>query len=126
MSWQGYIDNQLLGTKCVSQAAILGLKGGVWAASSDFTITPQEQSALIKGFDDPSPLQSGGLHVAGRKYFCLQANDRSIYGKSGADGVVLVKTNQAVLVGQYASPIVPGEATKVVEQLADYLLGVGY
>lgn len=43
-----------------------------------------------------------------------------------ADGVVLVKTNQAVLVGQYSSPILPGEATKVVEQLGDYLIGVGY
>ncbi|PWN30162.1 Profilin/allergen [Jaminaea rosea] len=126
MSWQGYIDNQLVGTKSITQAAILGIKGGVWAASPGFTVTPQEQTALVKGFDDPSPLQSGGLHVAGKKYFCLQANDRSIYGKAGADGVVLVKTNQAVLVGQYASPILPGEATKVVEQLGDYLLGVGY
>jgi hypothetical protein len=45
---------------------------------------------------------------------------------SQADGIVLVKTNQAVLVGQYSSPILPGEATKVVENLADYLLGVGY
>lgn len=48
------------------------------------------------------------------------------HARSQADGVVLVKTNQAVLVGQYASPILPGEATKVVEQLGDYLLGVGY
>lgn len=117
MSWQGYIENQLLGTKSISQAAILGLKGGVWAASPGFTVrklllceltrpiddellahnfclysclvkvSPQEQTALIKGFEDPSPLQSGGLHVAGRKYFCLQANDRSIYGKSGVSGV---------------------------------------
>lgn len=86
MSWQGYIDNQLLGTKSVTQAAILGLKGGVWASSSGFTISPQEQTALIKGFDDPSPLQAGGLHVAGKKYFCLQANERSIYGKSGVSG----------------------------------------
>ncbi|CAO1620606.1 unnamed protein product [Jaminaea pallidilutea] len=126
MSWQGYIDNQLLGTGSISQAAILGLKGGVWAASPGFSVSPQEQTALIKGFDDPSPLQSGGLHVAGKKYFVLRADDRSIYGKAGGDGIVLVKTNQAVLVGQYASPIIPGEATKVVEQLADYLLGVGY
>ncbi|CAO1620070.1 unnamed protein product [Sympodiomycopsis kandeliae] len=126
MSWQGYVDNQLLGTKQISQAAILGRKGGVWATSNGFTISPQEQSALISGFDDPSPLQASGLHIAGKKYFTLQANDRSIYGKAGADGVILVKTNQAVLVGQYSSPILPGQATKVVEQLGDYLVGVGY
>lgn len=45
---------------------------------------------------------------------------------SQADGLVIVKTNQAVLVCQYSSPIVPGEATKVVESLADYLIGTGY
>lgn len=83
MSWQGYVDNQLLGTGQISQAAILGLKGGVWAASPGLKITPQEQTALVKGFDDPTPLQSGGLFAGGRKYFCLQANDRSIYGKAG-------------------------------------------
>jgi profilin len=88
MSWQGYIDNQLLGTKSITQAAILGLKGGVWASSPGFNVSPQEQSALTKGFDDPSPLQSGGLHVAGKKYFCLQANDRSIYGKAGVSVIL--------------------------------------
>lgn len=51
-------------------------------------VTPQEQTALVKGFDDPSALQSGGLHVAGKKYFCLQANDRSIYGKAGVSSRV--------------------------------------
>ena len=37
-----------------------------------------------------------------------------------------VKTNQAVLVCVYVAPIVPGEANKVAEGLADYLVSVGY
>lgn len=90
MSWQGYIDNQLIGTKTITQAAILGLKGGVWASSPGFDVSPKEASALISGFDDPSPLQAGGLHIAGKKYFTLQANDRSIYGKSGVSTEVLM------------------------------------
>lgn len=92
MSWQGYVDNQLLGTKSITQAAILGRKGGVWASSAGFNITPQEQTALIGGFDDPSPLQAGGLHIAGKKYFTLQANDRSIYGKAGVSGAAVAST----------------------------------
>jgi len=32
-----------------------------------------------------------------------------------ADGIVCVKTTQAVLVAEYAHPTVPGEATKIVE-----------
>ncbi|CEH17725.1 profilin [Ceraceosorus bombacis] len=126
MSWQGYVDTNLVGTGNVTAAAILGLKGGVWASSAGFTITPQEQQAIVSGFDDPSPLQAGGIHAGGKKYFTLSANPRSIYGKQGAGGIILVKTAQAVLVGQYNSPIVPGQATKVVEGLADYLIQSGF
>ena len=43
-----------------------------------------------------------------------------------ADGLICVKTNQAVLVGHYTSPVLPGQATKEVESLADYLIGQGY
>lgn len=38
MSWQGYVDNNLVGTGHVTQGAIVGLEGGVWAASSGFQV----------------------------------------------------------------------------------------
>lgn len=38
MSWQGYVDTQLVGTGRVSQAAIYGLNGGLWAASPGFSV----------------------------------------------------------------------------------------
>ncbi|KAL4400398.1 profilin, required for normal timing of actin polymerization in response to thermal stress [Malassezia pachydermatis] len=126
MSWQGYVDTNLVGTGKVSQAAILGLKGGVWATSAGFTISPEEQNAIIKGLDDPAPLQASGVYANGKKYLTLQANPRSIYGKAAGDGLCIVRTNQAVLVGAYASPLLPGDANKVVEGLADYLISVGY
>lgn len=43
-----------------------------------------------------------------------------------SDGLCVVKTNQAVLIGAYESPLLPGDANKVVEGLADYLISVGY
>lgn len=39
---------------------------------------------------------------------------------------MIVKTKQAILVAVYEEPTQPGEATKVVESLADYLIGVNY
>ena len=36
MSWQAYVDNNLVGTKNVSHAAIFGQDGGKWAISSSF------------------------------------------------------------------------------------------
>lgn len=39
MSWQDYVDNQLLASQCVSKAAIAGLDGGVWAKSEAFEVS---------------------------------------------------------------------------------------
>lgn len=38
MSWQDYVDNQLLGTKCIAKAAIAGHDGGIWAKSNGFEV----------------------------------------------------------------------------------------
>lgn len=43
-----------------------------------------------------------------------------------ADGCVIVKTKQAILVTVYVPPTQAPEATPVVESLADYLISVGY
>lgn len=40
MSWQTYVDSNLVGTGFVSKAGIYGLNGGgVWAASPGFTVS---------------------------------------------------------------------------------------
>lgn len=38
----------------------------------------------------------------------------------------MVKTVQAVLIAEYVAPLQAPETTKVTEDLADYLIGVGY
>ncbi|CCL99615.1 uncharacterized protein FIBRA_01633 [Fibroporia radiculosa] len=126
MSWQAYVDNNLIGTGKVSKAAILGLAGGVWASSPGYTLSSDEQKAIIASFASPGTAQASGIRLAGQKFFTLQANERSIYGKKAADGCVLVKTKQAVLVTEYVAPLQAPEATPIVESLADYLIGVGY
>lgn len=44
----------------------------------------------------------------------------------GREGVVIVKTTQAMLVTHYPESVQPGAAANTVEQLADYLIKVGY
>ncbi|KAJ3292958.1 profilin, required for normal timing of actin polymerization in response to thermal stress [Borealophlyctis nickersoniae] len=126
MSWQSYVDSNLVGTKKITKAAIHGHDGSLWATSKGFSIAPQEVQTLVKGYTDPSGVRANGLHLGGVKYIVIRADDRSIYGKKGTGGVVTVKTKQAVLIGVYEDPIQPGEATKVVEALADYLISVNY
>ncbi|KAE9393884.1 Profilin/allergen [Gymnopus androsaceus JB14] len=126
MSWQAYVDTNLVGSGKVTQAAICGLAGGVWATSSGFTLAPEEQKALVDAFSHTDVVQASGLRIAGEKYFTLQANPRSIYLKKGPDGAVCVKTTQAVLCCVYKNPIQASEATIVAEGLADYLINAGY
>lgn len=44
----------------------------------------------------------------------------------GKEGIVIVKTTQAILVTHYPEGVQPGNAANTVEGLADYLIGVGY
>ncbi|PBK99871.1 profilin [Armillaria gallica] len=126
MSWQTYVDTNLVGSGRISKAAIIGQQGGVWAASAGYNLSTEEQNAIINGYNDVTKVQASGIRVAGQKFFTLQANPRSIYGKKGADGIVIVKTKQAILVAEYVAPTQAPEATPIVEGLADYLINVGY
>jgi profilin len=44
----------------------------------------------------------------------------------GKEGVVIVKTKQALLITHYPETVQPGVAASTVEKLGDYLTGVGY
>lgn len=126
MSWQAYVDNLLASNK-VDQAALYSRAGdSVWASSANFNVSADEITKISKSFDDPAALQEHGLYVNSQKYFLLRSDDRSIYGKHDDTGVIAVRTKQAILLAHYSPPTVPGEATQVVEAMADYLISVNY
>ncbi|KAI4156091.1 MAG: hypothetical protein LQ341_000066 [Variospora aurantia] len=148
MSWQAYVDTRyevtahdasrsptyaqssLVATGNIDKAAIFNSEGtSAWAASAGFTVAPAEIEAVVTSFADNSDVkkvQSEGFHVAGEKFFTIKSDDRSLYGKKGKEGVVIVKTQQAILVAHYPESVQPGAAANTVEQLGDYLIGVGY
>ena len=125
MSWQDYIDQQMIGMK-LKEAAIAGHDGNLWAKSSSFNVTASELQKILQNYDNQANLASTGFFLGGQKYFYLSGNDEVMRGKQGKGGVHLVKTNQALLVGVYEAPMEPGTAATVTEKLGDYLKGVGY
>ncbi|MEV0379731.1 profilin [Nonomuraea sp. NPDC050643] len=125
-SWQAYVEDNLLGSGKISKAAILGQQGSVWAASTGYTISPEEQQTVIDGYKRPEKLQASGLRLAGQKFFTLQVVERSVYLAKEADGAILVKTKQAILVAEYLAPVKRPDAVSVVEGLADHLISIGY
>jgi len=130
MSWQAYVDTSLVGTGNVDKAAIFNSEGNsVWASSAGFTVAPHEMKEVVGSFKDTGDVkqvQSNGVHIAGERYVVIKADDRSLYGKKGKEGIVIVKTQQALLVTHYPETVQPGSAANTVEQLADYLISVGY
>lgn len=126
MSWQAYIDNNLVSSGKIHSAAIYAHDGSIWAISPSISLSTEALLSLVNAFDNASDVRSNGLHVAGRRFIVFRSDNRSIYGKSEKDGVVAVKTGLTVLLAFYNDPVQAGEATKVVEELADYLLSVGF
>ncbi|CAD0196077.1 unnamed protein product [Chrysodeixis includens] len=126
MSWQDYVDKQLMASRCVKKAAIAGHDGNVWAKSEGFEISKDEVAKIVAGFDNESLLTSGGLTIAGTRYIYLSGSDRIIRAKLGKVGVHCMKTQQAVVISLYEEPIQPQQAASVVEKLGDYLITCGY
>jgi len=124
MSWQAYADN--LTAQGLAKAAVFGPDGGVWAKSANLNLTTQEAVTTAQLFANPAQAQAAGVTVDGTKFLVIKADPRSIYGKKGTGGVVLVKTTQAVVLGIYDDKLQPGKATTVVEKLADSLIENGY
>lgn len=46
-------------------------------------LSPEEEKAIIAGFDKPDQVQANGIRAGGVKYFTLQAGTDNIYGKKG-------------------------------------------
>uniref|UniRef100_T1IN74 Profilin n=1 Tax=Strigamia maritima TaxID=126957 RepID=T1IN74_STRMM len=126
MSWQDYVDKQLLASKCVTQAAIAGHDGNVWAKSEGFNVNKEELAKVLTSFDDTSILTSSGVKLAGERYIYLSGDDKIIRAKRGKIGVHVMKTKQAMVVALYEDPIQPQQCALVVEKLGDYLVSCGY
>ncbi len=89
VSWQSYVDTNLVGTRKIVKAAIYGHDKSLWATSPGFNVTffiylkvsAVEIDTLLKAFKDPSGIRASGLRASGIKYFALKTDERSIYGK---------------------------------------------
>ncbi|KAL3420143.1 profilin [Phlyctema vagabunda] len=112
----------------LDKGAIMSAAGdSVWASSPGFSVAPAEIKEVISALGGSvDKLYSDGLHIAGERFVVTKAEGRSIYARKGREGVVIVKTTQAILVAHYGENAIAGNAAVTVEQLADYLAGLGY
>jgi len=64
MSWQDYVDNQLLASQCVTKACIAGHDGNIWAQSNGFEVSTE----CVWNTDRKRPAYNGKLTMNFRKF----------------------------------------------------------
>jgi len=126
MSWQSYVDDQLIATKVIKQAVIAGHDGNIWASSAGFAVTAEELKSLLGKYASTEQLAMNGVMIGGLKYMFLSATDRVVRAKKGTSGIHAIKTVQALILCVYEDPVVPEQAATVTEKLGEYLISVGY
>merc|ERR1712047_165642 len=75
MSWQSYVDEQLIASGMVTAAAIAGHDGNIWAKSNGFNASPDEVKRLLSNWG-PN-LAMGGVTVNAFKYMFLSSNEKA-------------------------------------------------
>ncbi|KAK4043386.1 profilin [Parachaetomium inaequale] len=135
MSWQAYVDTSLVGSGHIDKACIVSAAGdSIWAGTTGFNPKPEElkviAAILNEGAKDHSQIKdtvfADGLFVGGERFVVTRVADRSGYARAGKEGIVLVLTKQAILIGHHGENTIAGNASATVESLADYLIGQGY
>uniref|UniRef100_A0A7S1TDT3 Profilin n=1 Tax=Compsopogon caeruleus TaxID=31354 RepID=A0A7S1TDT3_9RHOD len=143
MSWQDYIDGQLLRAG-FCYASIVGFDGSCWASSQGYVILPDEAkrfASLLAGTSLDS-LSAAGFTAAGQKYAFTrgEVNDPNgsvpfIQGRCKEDGkssqgIIIMKTTQALIVGvhdpAYSNGASFGSANTAIGRIADYFVESGF
>ena len=123
MSWQAYVDTNLLASGAVTAAGIYDLQGNPWAYSAGFAAQVAEVAAISGHLHaDANGLAATGLVIAGVKYMFVRGETGEfVIGKKGNEGVVVYKCNTCLLVAYHDDKIQPGACNITVGKLADFL-----
>jgi len=130
MSWQAYVDQSLVGTGNIDKAIICDIGGTtIWANTPGFSIPEAERKVIVESFSDTAETKfvvSHGIHINGEKYITLDSDKDSLKAKKGKEGIVVIKTTQALLIGHHPADVQTTVAYSSVAELAEYLIKVGY
>lgn len=111
-----------MGSGQFDKAAILSHDlSGTEAYSPGFSITVDELKALAAAFADSSSAMQNGFTVGGEKFVAIRADERSLYGKKGKEGIVIVKAKSCVMIAHHPETVQTTNAATVVENLVDYI-----
>ena len=146
MSWNDWVKNSLINCtdhghsymNVLTDAAIVGLDGAVWARTDGIDIKPDECKKLNELLNQ-SENNTPSVVVGGKKYQVTHYEPNAfVYLKIKEGGATIAKTNKAFVVGIYSTakkyktgegkelPQSVGMCNTAVENLAATLKGMNY
>ncbi|KAJ5695195.1 hypothetical protein N7455_001902 [Penicillium solitum] len=120
--WQSYVDSSLMGSGQFDKAGILAADfSGVEAASPGFALSQEEINSLITAYTSSDQAFANGFSVCGEKFVTIRADERSVYGKKGKEGVIVARASSCTIIAHHSEAVQTTNAATVVENLVDYL-----
>lgn len=126
MSWQDYVDVQLLGNGTIRHAAMIGHDGSIWAQSAGFKMDQANITKVTQAHANPGVVQMGGLTMNDKKFMFIRGDDQTVILKKATSTMFLRKTNQTIIIAMHDEEQVPEPASLTVEKLGEYLESVSY
>ncbi|NXI56970.1 PROF4 protein, partial [Chloroceryle aenea] len=116
---QALLNDSLIGTQHVENAAVIDLKERkVRASTFGFNVPPEYALNLIHTFHkNLLQVRRGGLCFKEKHYKCVRADEHSIYLQNVYGGLIAVKTKTFILVATYRVGMYPSVCVEAVEKL---------
>eukprot|EP00667_Euglena_gracilis_P027285 EG_transcript_33538 len=125
MSWQTYVDVNLVGSGHNQYAAIISLADGkLLATSAGFSITPDEVTHLGRLLRSPQEAARGTIVLAATAYPVRRVERDALYGRQG-NVSCCVALSKACLVVAVSRETSPEAGPALCEGVRDYLLCTG-
>ncbi|KAJ5633401.1 hypothetical protein N7490_009740 [Penicillium lividum] len=120
--WQGYVDSSLMGSGQFDKAGILAADfSGLEAQSAGFTLTQDDINSLAVAFTKADDAFAHGFSIGGEKFVTIKADARSLYGKKGKEGAIVVRASACTMIAHHGESVQTTNAATVVENLVDYI-----
>ncbi|GLI79505.1 profilin, required for normal timing of actin polymerization in response to thermal stress [Penicillium ochrochloron] len=121
-TWQAYVDSSLMGSGQFDKAGVLAADfSGLEAATPGFTLSQEDINSLASAFTSSANAFANGFSVCGEKFVCIKADERSLYGKKGKEGVIIVRATACTMIAHHGEGAQTTNAATVVENLIDYI-----
>lgn len=111
-----------MGSGQFEKAGILAADfSGLEAGSPGFELSQDDINTLASAFTSPDNAFANGFSIGGEKFVTIKADERSLYGKKGKTGAIVVRASACTMIAYHGEGAQTTNAATVVENLCDYI-----